>query len=105
MKFLRPFALPTLLTVFCAMVGLWSFQLRGQATPKSKLEPTDWGTAINGLQISLSLDSNPGTSPDVPAVRLWLRNVGTSDESVGLGGNCGLRDAQASELRDMDQST
>jgi uncharacterized protein (TIGR03435 family) len=32
-KFLRPFLLPTLLTVFCGLVVLWSFQLWGQATP------------------------------------------------------------------------
>lgn len=105
MKFLRPFVLPTPLTVFCALVGLSSFQLWGQVTPKSKLEPPDWGTAVNGLQISLSLDSSPGPSPDVPAVKLWLRNVGTSEVSVELGGHCGLLDAQASELRDMAQST
>jgi hypothetical protein len=105
MKSLGSFVLSTLLTVFCALVGQWSFPLWGQATPESKPEPTDWGTAVNGSQISLSLDPSPGPSTDVPAVKLWVRNVGTSEVSVELGGHCGLLDAQASELRAMAQST
>lgn len=69
------------------------------------IPPKDWGIAVNGLQISLSLNFSPWPSPDVPAVTLWLRNVGTSEVSVDLGGHCGLIDAQASELRAMAQST
>jgi hypothetical protein len=46
-----------------------------------------WGKAVNGLQISLSLDASV-VAAHVPALKLDLQNVGTTDMTVNLGGGC-----------------
>jgi hypothetical protein len=48
------------------------------------------GTTINGLQLSLSLDTSAVLPSHAPALTLGLRNAGTNELHVLLGGGCGL---------------
>ena len=67
------------------MVGLiaWSPRLLAQSDTSAEA----WGDSINGLQVSLYLDpQQTGTNPQL---RIGLRNVGSSNIFVTLGGHCG----------------
>jgi hypothetical protein len=59
---------------------------RAQTSQKTEA----WGTPVNGLQMSLSL--GPATVPPsaIPAITLSLRNVGSGQLNVLLGGYCGV---------------
>jgi hypothetical protein len=48
-----------------------------------------WGAPVDGLQISLSLGPSTVLPSHIPALKLDLRNVGTKDLKVSLGGGCG----------------
>jgi hypothetical protein len=54
----------------------------------NQAEP-DWGAAVNDFQMALSLGPAADAASRLPAIRLWLRNVGATDFHVVLGGGCG----------------
>lgn len=51
-----------------------------------------WGDSANGLQMALSLGSQQASASELPQLNLALRNLGTSEIKVPLGGGCGVAD-------------
>jgi hypothetical protein len=49
----------------------------------------DWGAAVNGLQMAISLGPVADAPSRLPPVSLHLRNLSTTDFHVTLGGGCG----------------
>ena len=49
-----------------------------------------WGSPVNGLELSLSIDTSVVLPSHTPALKLYLQNVGTHDLSVTLGASCAL---------------
>jgi hypothetical protein len=45
----------------------------------------DWGSAVNGLQMRISVDSSSIEQSQVPKFRVELRNVGEKDLQLNLG--------------------
>ena len=88
MKILRCI-LPLLLFAVVALPSICG--LHAQTSPNTAQTTADfalWGTAVNGLQISLSLGS-PTIPGHIPAITLGLRNVGSVVLKVLLGIHCG----------------
>lgn len=48
-----------------------------------------WGDPVNGMQISLYLDSAKPAAPGLPAVGLAIRNLGSASRRIVLGAVCG----------------
>lgn len=51
--------------------------------------PSVWGEPVDGLQIAIYFDPNKTQNPRPDDVMLALKNVGTTEIRVTLGGGCG----------------
>lgn len=71
----------TLLLVFSAA----AFPLPAQTNQ----DVQQWGDPVDGVQISLYLDSAKPAAPGLPAVGLAVRNLGSASKRIDLGEVCG----------------
>ncbi len=55
------------------------------SAPSSKHNPV-WGQPINGLKMSISLDATSQPLSPLPSLTLFLKNVGSDDLNLNLGG-------------------
>jgi hypothetical protein len=60
---------------------------------------TIWGDPVGGLQMSLYLDPQQTGTSHAPAIRIGLRNVGSSEIAVILGGSCGNRKIEPNSVK------
>jgi hypothetical protein len=49
-----------------------------------------WGIEVNGLQISATTNTSAESQSSAPALTLVVRNIGSSNLHVVLGGGCGV---------------
>jgi hypothetical protein len=76
------------------------FGIRQAAAPVRVPTKTEaWGTPVNGLQMSLSLDPAMVPPSPVPAVTLHLRNVGADPLRIILGGGCAPRKIEPNSVK------
>lgn len=80
------------LTVVAVSAVTWT--LLAQANPTTP----NWGTPINGLQISLSIGTSVALPSHAPSVVFGMRNEGADDLFVLLGAGCGKVRVDTSNL-------
>lgn len=77
-----------------AILSVSPSSLPAQTRPCSQ----EWGKSVDGLQMSLYLDSPQTGKPEIPSLRVSLRNIGTSDKVVEYGAYCGRSNLERNQI-------